>query len=202
LQHTSISPLFTFTRNFILLAMSLTVAIKYPNGAVIVSKWKRLMTFYVVGIAAFIAGITFKIPAFLNQTVSPPKFSYQDQNINNTPFAKYIKTSPDSTYLVFCFSYTCPHCLNSIENMRRYKGTVVDRIVTLAAGPDSSRFSFIQNFKPEFDIKNLPADEMQKLTNLFPAAFYVKHDSIKAVIEGELPSYVVFKNQYNLYSSR
>ena len=198
LQHTSIPPLFSFIRNGILMTMSLVVWVKYPKERVALAQWKKLLVFGVFGISAFIAGLTFKVPEFLRPAVNPPKFSYQNQNIKNTELSRYIQTSADSTYLLFCFSYTCPHCLNSIENMRQYKGNLVDRIVTLATGPDNSRFSFNQNFHPDFYIKNLSPDEMAKLTDLFPAAFYIKHDSIKAVIAGELPSYVVLKNQYNL----
>jgi len=201
LQHTSIAPIFSFLRNFILMGMALLIWIKYPAEKGIIRQWKKSVIFGVTVLASFIAGLTFKAPEFLRPGVNPPKFNYQNQNVKNTALSQYIQTSPDSTYLLFCFSYTCPHCLNSIENMRKYKGNLVDRIVTLAAGPDSSMFSFTQNFHPDFYIKNLSPNEMGKLTDLFPKAFYIKHDTIKAVIDGELPSYIVFKKQYNLNSS-
>jgi len=203
LQHTGISPVFSFVRNFILLGMSLIVWIKYPAGPVIVSRWKRPVTLVVLGISAFVAGLTFKIPVFFKTVPTPPKSNFQNQNIKNTELSKFIKISPDSAYLVFCFSYTCPHCWNSIENLRQYKQSgVVDRIISFAIGADSDKMFFMQNFKPDFYIRDLPPGDMLKLTDLFPQAFYIKHDIIKAIIQGELPSPILFKKQYNLYNSR
>jgi len=198
LQPTNISPVFSFTRNFILLGMCLIVRIKYPSEKITAHPWKKTVALGVMAVSLFMAGLTYRVPGFLAPAINQPNSVYQNQNIKNTALSGYIKTSPDSTYLVFCFSYTCPHCLNSIENMRKYKGNVVDRVVTLATGPDSSFLSFDRNFHPDFNIRNLSPVEMGKLTDLFPAAFYIKHDSVKVVVNGELPSFVVFKNQYSL----
>jgi uncharacterized membrane protein YphA (DoxX/SURF4 family) len=202
LQPANISPMFSFVRNFILLCMSLVVWIKYPDEQREVSQWKKPLIVGVLGISAFISGLTFKKAAFLRADPGPAGFDYRNKNIKNTELSKLIKTSSDSTYLIFCFSYTCPHCWNSIENLREYKkSNTVDHIVAFAVGADSSKLFFVRNFHPDFSISDLPINTMLKLTNLFPAAFYVKHDSIKAVIQGELPSPVTFKNQYNISDS-
>jgi uncharacterized membrane protein YphA (DoxX/SURF4 family) len=203
LQSTGISPIFPFVRNFILLILSLMVWRKYPKDHFGPRSWKWSLISCVMLVVAFTTGLTFKIPVFLSPGANATKSNFRDQNIKNTPLSRYIKTSADSTYLVFCFSYTCPHCWNSIENLRQYdKSKVVDRIITFAEGADSNKRFFMQNFHPDFPIKDLPIGDMLKLTELFPTAFYIKHDTIKAIVEGELPSHVVFKNQYNLYTSR
>jgi len=197
LKHTNISPIFPFLRNSILLLMSLLVFLKYPKEKIETVKWKKNLVQMVMYPAIFIAGFSFTTPFFLQPGIA--KHPFQNQNIKNTELSKYIKTSPDSTYLFFCFSYTCPHCWNSIENLRQYKkSNTVDSVIAFATGADSSKLFFIQNFNPDFYIRDLPLDTMLKLTNLFPTSFYVEHDTIKAIIEGELPSHIIFKNQYIL----
>jgi uncharacterized membrane protein YphA (DoxX/SURF4 family) len=197
LQHTNLPPIFIFIRNFILLTMSLILWIKYPKEDIETAKWKKYLVWLVICPAIFISGFTFSVPAFLKNNSNKHKF--QDQNIKNTELSKYFKTSPDSSYLIFCFSYTCPHCLNSIENLRQYKkSNTVDNVVSLATGSDSTKLFFEQNFHPDFYVKNLSMEEMNKLTNSYPTTFYIKHDSIKVVIQGELPSHVLFKKQHNI----
>jgi len=200
LQHTNIAPVYSFLRNFILMGMALIVWIGYPSEAGAAPRWKKPVIFMALGISAFIAGLTFKMPGFLQTTPTTSKFNFQDQNVKNTVLNKYINTSPDSTYLVFCFSYTCPHCLNSIANLRQFKdGNMVDRLIAFGTGNDSSKRAFTQNFKPDFYVKDLQPFEMLRFTDLFPTAFYIKHDTVKAVIQGELPSPVVFKSQFTAY---
>lgn len=203
LQPVGLSPVFSFVRNFILLSMALVVWAKYPKQPVTASRWKILVIFCMMLVSSFIAGLTFKQSVFLKQDNANTTAGFQNKKVQNTALSKYIKTSPDSVYLAFCFSYTCPHCWNSIANLRQFKKTnVVDRIIAFGTGTDSSRLFFVQNFHPDFSIKDLPVNEMLKLTNLFPTAFYIKHDSVKSVILGELPSPIVFKSQYSSFNVR
>ncbi len=197
LQPTNISPFFSFTRNLLLIIMALIVLIKYPKEEKETAKWKKKLIVTVMVPALFLSGFTFEMPPFLKKDNSSVIHKLKNQSIQNTEFSNFIKTSYDSSYLIFCFSYTCPSCLNSIENLREYqKSNTVDSIVAFATGDESGKLSFYQNFSPDFYIKDIPLDSMLKLTHLFPTTFYVEHDSIKAVIEGELPSHVIFKNKY------
>ncbi len=195
-QHTSLPPIFSFIRNFILIAMSVILWMKYPREDIITVKWKKSFIMTVMCISIFIAGFTFKTPFFLWSKPEINKF--QNQNIQNTELSNYIKTSSDSTYLIFCFSYTCPYCLNSIENMRQYQKTkTVDRIIVLAIGQPKDKLIFEQNFHPDFAIKDLSGQAMEKLTTAYPTAFYVEHDTVKVIIQSELPSPFIFRKMYN-----
>ena len=200
LLNTNISPIYFFLRNFILLGMLLLLWTRYPKQKVFGSPLKKVIIPAAFGIGLFIAAITFKDQApQQNQVLASTSYNYQGQNINHTDIAKYARLSADSTYLVFCFSYTCPHCLNSIANLQQYKKyKLVDRIVALGIGADSSKQRFIKDFQPDFYIRDLDPRAMFRLTNLYPTAFFVLRDTIKAVVEGELPSPVVFKNEYML----
>jgi uncharacterized membrane protein YphA (DoxX/SURF4 family) len=211
-QHINLPPIFSFIRNFILIGMSLIVWIKYPKEkkiklgiskhgvgelklAYINSNWKKYLVLIVMSISIFTAGFTYKTPYFLKS--KPEIHEFQGQNIKNTELSKYLTTSPDSTYLFFCFSYTCPYCWNSIENLRQYqKSGTVDRTDVVAIGAENDKDVFIQNFKPDFNIKDLPAIEMDKLTDSYPTAFYVEHDTVKFVLQSELPSPFIFKKLY------
>ncbi len=187
--------IYSFIRNIILIAMSLILWIKYPNDSSYTSPWKKNIILVVMCISIFIAGFTFETPSFFYN--KPETHKFQNQNIINTELSKYIKTSKDSTYLFFCFSYTCPHCWNSIENLRQYKkNKTVDSVVVFATGSDTAKLQFVQNFHPDFPIRDLPLEAMLKLTDKFPTSFYVEHDIIKVIIEAELPSSMTFKNQY------
>jgi uncharacterized membrane protein YphA (DoxX/SURF4 family) len=194
-QHMNFPPIFSFIRNFILMAMSLIVWIKYPKEKIKIINWKKYLVLIVMSISIFTAGFTFKTPYFLRN--KPEIHKFQGQNIKNTDLLNYAKTSPDSTYLFFVFSYTCPYCWNSIENLRQYQKTnTVDRTITLAIGEEKNKLIFYENFKPDFNIKDLPAVEMDKLTDSYPTAFYVEHDTVKIVLQSELPSPFVFKKLY------
>jgi hypothetical protein len=192
LKHTESSPVLPFMRNFILMLMSLFVFLKYPKQkAEIGNNWKKYIVQMIMYPAIFVAGFSFTTPFFLQPGIA--KHRFQNKNIKDTELSKYIKTSADSTYLIFCFTYTCSHCWNSIENLRQYKKTnTVDSVFTLAMGDSSDKLSFIKNFRPDFYMVDLPHSSMNKLTDIFPAAFYVEHDTIKVIIQSELPSPATF----------
>ncbi|MFC2093616.1 hypothetical protein ACFLSV_06920, partial [Bacteroidota bacterium] len=77
----------------------------------------------------------------------------------------------------------------------------VDSVVVLATGENSDKHFFEQNFHPDFNIKNLPLEEMDKLTNAYPTAFYIENDTVKVIIKSVLPSPVTFKKYYILSNS-
>jgi uncharacterized membrane protein YphA (DoxX/SURF4 family) len=201
IQETNLPPIFSFIRNFILMAMSLILWIKYPKEKTETAKWKKYLIVSVMSISIFTAGFTFQTPYFLRSKKEIHKF--QNQNIKNTELSNYVSTSRDSSYLIFCFSYTCPYCWNSIENLRQYKKTnTVDRVVVFAIGKPKDKLIFEQNFHPDFTIKDLPKEAMNKLTTAYPTAFYVEHDTVKVIIQSELPSPFIFKKRYNLPDSK
>ncbi|MFA5973835.1 MAG: MauE/DoxX family redox-associated membrane protein [Lentimicrobiaceae bacterium] len=200
-QHTNLPPIFSFIRNIILIIMALIVWIKYPIEKIEIKRWKTYLIFSVISISLFTAGLTFHMPNVFNNKKESSKF--QNQNIKNTELSKYIKTSPDSTYLILCFSYDCPHCWNSIANFKEYKkSNTVDRILSLGTGTDSTRITFNQAFQPDFVLKNLSFEAMNKITDVYPTAYYIQNDTVKVVIKGELPSFVTFNNQSKLALSK
>jgi uncharacterized membrane protein YphA (DoxX/SURF4 family) len=199
IEHSDLPPYLTFIRNIIFLAISFTIWIKYPKEKMEIANWKKYIIAIILGVSIFVAGLTYNSSSGTKNKAQKHKF--QDKLIQNTELSKYLKTSIDSTYLIFCFSYTCPHCLNSIENLRQYKkSNTVDSVITLAIGKEPDRKYFFDNFKPDFYLKDLPQESMEKLTDGFPTAFYITHDSVKIVISGVLPSPITFKKSYKIQS--
>jgi hypothetical protein len=83
--------------------MSLIVWLKYPERkGDEIRGWKRVLIVSALGISSFFAGFTFTNPIL--SASRPQKSSFLNQNVKDTELIKYIKTSQDSTYLVFCFS--------------------------------------------------------------------------------------------------
>jgi hypothetical protein len=148
-----------------------------------------------MGISIFIAGYTFENPFMSSGKKNKHKF--QNLPIKDTQLSKYLTTSYDSTYLVFCFSYNCPHCWNSIENLNHFKETrAVDSIIAFSTGSPTAKDFFNKNFSPDFSIIEMPADTISILADGFPTTFFIIHDTVKFVIQSVLPSPVTFKKQY------
>ena len=192
LKHSSMPPAFSFIRNFILISLSFIIWIKYPKEETETENWKKYFILGVMCIAIFISGYTFRIPFF----TKPSKVNeqYLNKPIGETDLAKLVNTSKDSSYLVFMFSYTCPHCINSIENLLAYKkSNTVDQILGLATGSEEDKIAFYQNFQLDFPVKEISSKTVKSMVNGVPTAFFIKNDTIYNVIPGSLPSHVLFK---------
>lgn len=181
------SPAVTFLRNALLLYLLIAVWRK-GNNTINFNKWIVSIMLIVICLVTFMSGNTFRYSGNLFR-------KYKIKAVKDTVLKDFITTSKDSTYLVFAFSYTCPHCMNSIENLKQYESSgTVDKIIGIALDNPDAEKQFVKIFKPEFSIKNYPADTFRSLTNTYPKSFYIKNDSIIAILPGELPcSYVFMK---------
>lgn len=187
--------IFTVVRNAFLIGLTLILWIKYPKMEIEPAKWKIVIILTIMFFSSFLAGLTLKSPLFVKHQHESHKF--QNQHIEKTELSHYIKTSPNSKYLIFCFSYTCPHCLNSIENLRQYqKSETIDSLIVFAVGENKDKLIFEENFKPDFKINHITSEEMDKLTNAYPTSFYVERDTVKVIIQAVLPSPFVFNKTY------
>ena len=195
LQHAALSPMLTFGRNAILLIMAFVVWRKYPEEKTDTPAWKKILVSAGMVVAIFLSGYSYRLPYYFQKNESI--HLYQDKDIRETALSKYLKTSRDSSYMVFCFSYSCPHCWNSIENFRQFRSSgVVDSVMALTTGNDSDRLVFIRDFNPDFSFRHVSADSLTGMINVFPTAFIIEKDTVKYVIQGTLPSPVTYTKQY------
>jgi uncharacterized membrane protein YphA (DoxX/SURF4 family) len=179
-----------YIRNIILLGLSLFIWISGKKDSEEIQSWKNMLLLGILLPMIFIAGYTSRVPLFYKQ--EPHIFN--NRHIKETALSEYIKTTSDSTYLLMWFSYTCSHCLNSIENFNQYKESgKVDRLVAFAlVGLDSAknakdRNAFIDKFGNEIVTAEIINDyAIQSFIRAVPSSFFITNDTITTIIEGEL----------------
>ena len=200
------SPVVFFLRNGLLTSFSLHLyfsSLKIKND----TAFKLPHVFIIALIILFSAlcvGVRINIKDYLK--ARPYTYTNIDQyhtneflnkNINETVLSKYVSTSEDSTYLVFIFSYKCPHCLSSSIKLNNYlKKDGIDKVIGLTKGTRGEKRFFESNIKPKFNYKNLRYIEMSEITGFFPLTFFIENDTIRYKIKGALPDYVDFKEMY------
>lgn len=173
-------PLFLYIRNAVLLILLFFAYLKRENyGSFSPGLHVFAVVFAGAGVLAFFEGYTYQEPVSYKTTPLALRGSVLDE---------FVETSPDSTYLVFAFSYACPHCLNSIGNLKEcVRFPIADRVIGLALGDSVMENRFFRKvFEPNFVIHN-HRNELLRLTEKFPRAYYIRHDSIVLQVSGELP---------------
>lgn len=185
------TPAAVFIRNGILLAMLIIVAMKHKDTR-ISEKFPAYAgaALIVAGsLTAFMAGRTFR-NIHANRHGATP---IEPQAVASTALSEFISVHPDSSYLVFAFSYSCPHCLNSIANLNNYvAGHAVDKVIGIAAGTAEQQQEFRRQFNPTFEIVNAPS--LKVLTKDFPKTYYILRDSVVLEFAGELPCHQILQN--------
>lgn len=174
------APWFTYMRNAIMV-VALLMAI-YKADACTITIRRIIYISCVSCIACFMMGFSFRNAEILkkhNSTVPRQKM------LADTSLADYITVGPDSTYLVFAFSYSCPYCINSIYNIEQYERVgVVDRVIGLVAEDSVASSFFYRYFDPSFEIHELPMQQMMRFCRSLPTSFFIHGDTITQAIEG------------------
>lgn len=182
------SPLWLFIRNAILLTMAVYICF---HPVTVVHTHKNIM---LTLIAMIIGGC---VIAFFSG-YSSRNLYYDKTNegskpiaVSESPLNDLIVTHPDSTYLVFAFSYSCPHCLNSIANINEYeKLKVVDKVIGITR-KKINHDDFNQWFNPKFTIIEI-ATEKKMIAKELPTSYYIRNDSIIQIYQGEMPCAFLF----------
>lgn len=176
-----------YIRNGLLILVSAIIWYRFPKEISSIKKWKFIVISIVIAVTLFITGYTYKTGVKTNNT--SPQNVYLYKHIRNTELSKYIRTSTDSTYMIFCFSYTCPHCSNSIQNFRDYKlHGMVDSVIAITSPNKKQQEIFNDFFKPDFTIIQLSKDKLSSIVQYFPTTFFIRNDTIVKVVQGELSS--------------
>lgn len=185
-----------YARNILLLGLSLYAGLCYPACCEKTDDSKKTILSGILLPAIFVAGLTFPVPAAFRQ--EQPHFML-NRDIKETPLYQYIQTAPDSSYLVFFYTYACQHCINSVENFKHFKRSgIVDSAVSFAlVDADSGKNATVRNLFVHhfgnFGTREIANSYMvQSFVHVVPTAFYIKNDTIRIVIESQLPSPVFF----------
>ena len=193
-------PLVSFIRNGIMMIMLLLVYLKYPKEYSKTPAWKNYLLICIMAVSIFVSGLSYSLPSSFKTKKNTHPFL--NQHVTNTSLSKYVKTSPDSTYLVFCFSYTCPHCWNSIENLREYRNAAcVDSLIMLGSGKSENKRIFEEYYNNELFIRDVPSSDFGAIASSVPTAFLLVQDTIKAVLKSVMPSSYIFHKNFGHFVS-
>lgn len=183
------SPLLLYIRNVVLLILAIDV-FRFSENSWKTKPAEIIAVIVILTIASYISGYT-SINFFKNKAQKFEKYE-----ANESVLGKFATFSNDSTYLVFAFSYSCPHCMNSIANLEMYEKTgIVNKVIALAYDNDTTaKQNFEDYFNPTFEIKDYTKDSIFTLTHSFPRIYYIKNDTVTLEFSGELPSGIIFKS--------
>lgn len=175
-------PWITFLRNAIIIALLIPSLCRPQEGAPLTIPSVLCMALATV-ILMYMCGYTMHGAKCLQRAQKP----YEPRPLAEHPLAQLISCDPDSTYVVFAFSYGCPFCQNSIGNVNQFTSMhVVDRVIGLAITDSVGRERFDRIFDYNFGIKEIPDIEMYKITSSLPVTFYIRHDSIINALAGSV----------------
>lgn len=176
-------PWLTFSRNGFLITLLIPSLIKTETSTAPTIPSIVFMAIIAV-IVMFMCGFSFRGADCLNK-----QHTFQPIALSDSPLADYVECHPDSSYLVFAFSYNCPYCQNSIGNVNQYIPMgVVDNVIGLAIEDSIARKRFYRLFDIDFPIREISSVEMFRLSNTMPTTFIIRHDSIINQLTGMVVS--------------
>jgi uncharacterized membrane protein YphA (DoxX/SURF4 family) len=188
LSFMSTSPLLSLIRNGAIIVLFALILWSGENSMEL-SIFVIMAFTLVIGVGEFISGYTYTHS--LRRDSTPQEFTPVTQS--EYGLDKVIHTSSDSTYLVFLFSYSCPHCINSVGNLILYQSSgVVDKIIGITSTPSAENDIVQSLFPPSTEIHYISKEEMTKLTKEIPTTLLIRNDSIVSIHQGYLPSHYLF----------
>lgn len=183
------SPIFTLVRNAILIYLCIDLYLHNEKESIGSTSYVNLCFIAAICTVSFISGYT------LTEVSYKYKKDKKYMAVKDMSIGSHINTSADSTYLVFAFSYSCSHCMNSIENLKQYeKSGVVDKVIALTINDEEKSEEFKKLYEPNFEIKHIEKREFVKISNSFPRSFFIENDTLQFTLSGELPSAYVLKD--------
>lgn len=189
----STSPVFVYARNILLILLANII---YFTKEDTIEKWTnaRWTIFCVlVALFSFRMGMTFHPTIFLPM----PQHPLEGKSISETSLKEYVPQ--DKSALVLCYGYECSHCLNTMENfLATQRCGITDTIIAIAvvrkeAEIDSLRRKFYEYY-PQIGRLEVNIDSIPEIT-LFPTSLLIENDTIRQVLEGELPNPHLIKNE-------
>lgn len=184
LEALNLSPVLTFIRNILLCGMLVFIGIKGTNNPG--NTVTRSFVCLGLMIGVFTIGFTFSKATVVQMGLR----SLVPTLLAETAIPRYVDDlSPDSTYLVFAFSYSCPYCNQSVGNVALFQQThTVDRVIGLVVDDSIAEQKFRAFYTEEpFPIRPLPVEAMKEITgDHLPTAFLIRHDTIFITSHSEM----------------
>lgn len=184
----------TYGRNGVLLVMCLLVLLweRPERRDAVALRWTCVAVIMVV--AAFFIGFSFKVPSNYSAKLVK-QHPLIERTVAETGIDRYVSTSPDSTYILYVFSYGCTSCIDGINNIKQYNDReLCDRFYGLPVTEDPDN-TMHKAFGIDFD-EVFVGDGLQGVVTQLPTILYIENNTIKYVIEGSVPSAFIFRQFY------
>ena len=188
-RYHSAKPWVSFVRNavFMLLTVPIFLAEKKEEKGL---TRKLIVMVPVLAIIGFVSGLAMK------KSFSLPRFG-TEEGMNETEMMAKLQAeypfSSDSTYVVYLFSFTCPHCQNYYANVEQYQRFgLADKVLGLAVEDEEAQARFERIYQPQIEIITIPKNRMSAITPILPIAVYIGNDTIRDIEEGVVFSPGVF----------
>ena len=183
-----------YVRNILLIVLANILYFTADDESAKWSKGRRIAISVFLGLGIFLTGMSFRPAAFLPHKAHP----LTGQAVADTPIGELVPH--EGSVWVLCYSYSCTHCLNTMENylaMQRYNR--VDTIVAIAVvSSDQPSDSLRQHFSTMYPqvVGTEIARERLPQIELFPTSLLIEQDTIRQVWVGEMPNpYVIETNK-------
>ena len=175
-------PWITFVRNALIVALLVPSLMRPQRGEPLTASSFLCLT-GVTAVLMFMCGFSMHGAQCLKREPQP----FEPIPLAEHPLSELVTCDPDSSYLVFAFSYSCPHCQNSIGNVNQYTAMgTVDRVIGLCVEDSVSRERFHRIFDVNFDIQEITEKQMYEISSSLPVSFFIRHDTIEAAIPGQV----------------
>ena len=183
-----------YIRNIILIALANYLYFTATDETAKWEKGHRIAFGVFIGLGLFMTGMSYRPAAFLPQKAHP----LTGKAVADTPIGDYVPH--EGSVWVLCYSYSCTHCLNTMENylaMQRYNR--VDTIIAVAVvSSDQPTDSLCQHFSsiyPQVVGKEIAREQLPQIAH-FPTSLLIEQDTIRQVWVGEMPNpYVIETNK-------
>lgn len=175
-----------YVRNIVLLVFANYLYLSATDEPTQWTRTKRIIMGIYLAIGIFLTGMTYRPAAFWPHAEHP----LTGQAVQQTPLAGYVPHR--ESVWVLCYSYSCSHCLNTMENylaMQRYER--VDTILSIAVlTPGADQDSLRQHFGkmyPQVVGTELLKTDLSEIEQ-FPTSLLIEDDTIRQVWVGEMPN--------------
>lgn len=184
----------TYVRNVVLLLLLVAGWEPADVANPEVSRWSIALWGLGVAAALFFSGYTFELPQFYKERVDM-KHPLLGLEVERTPLPQFFQTSPDSTYAVYVFSYSCVSCINSLPAILEYQNPAIcDKVIGLAVNEDKD--NAIHNYyNITFPVIHV-GNSLSHFTHTVPTLLFIQDNRIKFVVEGGAPSSWWFRKGY------
>ena len=186
-------PWMTFVRNAVLMICGASIIIvERPLCSKTKDRYaqrlQHLIALFVGAVVCFCCGLGMKRSYSLPKVLVDSRKSIVERP-EIEQLAGIYPFSPDSTYAVYLFSFTCLHCQNYFANVEQYEQMqVVDKVIGIAIENTKAQERFERLYQPQIEIRTIPHNTMASLTRQLPTLLIIRNGSIEKTEQGFVTS--------------